>query len=566
MKNTLLLSLSLAGMITASAQSRVQVIHNSADLAADTVDVYLGSTLLLDNFAFRTATPYIDAPSGIPITLSVAPKGSMSVSDTFYSVTTTLASGSKYVIVANGLASTSGYTPAATIVPFRLSVYNMAREEAVTSGNTDILVVHGSTDAPMVDVKAGTSTLVNNISFGEFNSSGYLSVPEADYVLDVTNSAGTTIVKRYSTPLATLNLGDSAITVVASGFLDPSVNSSGAPFGLWVALPEGGDLVELPALEVPARVQVIHNSADLAADSVDVYLGSTLLLDNFAFRTATPYIDAPSGIPITLSVAPKSSVSVTDTFYSVTTTLAAGSKYVIVANGLASTSGYTPAATVVPFRLSVYNMAREEAVTSGNTDILVVHGSTDAPMVDVKAGTSTLVDDISFGEFNSSGYLSVPEADYVLDVTNSAGTTIVKRYSAPLAALNLGDSAITVVASGFLDSTVNSNALSFGLWVALAEGGELIKLPSLDVPTSIESVNNSQEISIYPNPANDKININSKNELAQVTISDLFGRVLATETNSKNISLDINAFASGIYLLTVYDIKGNSSTHRVVKK
>ena len=36
-----------------------------------------------------------------------------------------------------------------------------------------------------------------------------------------------------------------ALTVVASGFLDPMQNNDEG-FGLWVALPSGGPLVELP--------------------------------------------------------------------------------------------------------------------------------------------------------------------------------------------------------------------------------------------------------------------------------------------------------------------------------
>ena len=47
-----------------------------------------------------------------------------------------------------------------------------------------------------------------------------------------------------------------------------------------------------------ARLQVIHNAADPGAVSVDIYLNGTLLLDNFGFRDATPYIDAPAGTPI----------------------------------------------------------------------------------------------------------------------------------------------------------------------------------------------------------------------------------------------------------------------------
>ena len=51
-----------------------------------------------------------------------------------------------------------------------------------------------------------------------------------------------------------------------------------------------------------ARLQVIHNAADPIADEVDVYLNGTLALDNFAFRTATPFIDVPAGVEINIGL------------------------------------------------------------------------------------------------------------------------------------------------------------------------------------------------------------------------------------------------------------------------
>ena len=50
-----------------------------------------------------------------------------------------------------------------------------------------------------------------------------------------------------------------------------------------------------------ARLQVIHNSADVAAAEVDIYLWNTAIdqlvvkLDDFAFRAATPFVDVPAG-------------------------------------------------------------------------------------------------------------------------------------------------------------------------------------------------------------------------------------------------------------------------------
>ena len=83
---------------------------------------------------------------------------------------------------------------------------------------------------------------MNDLSHGEF--AGYLELAEADYTLLI-ETMGTPVVS-YNAPLASLGLAGNAITVLASGFLDPMVNSQGASFGLWVALPTGGALVELP--------------------------------------------------------------------------------------------------------------------------------------------------------------------------------------------------------------------------------------------------------------------------------------------------------------------------------
>ncbi|MDA3943423.1 MAG: hypothetical protein PF694_07775, partial [Bacteroidetes bacterium] len=55
----LLLTILLGTSSLLFSQARVQVIHNSADAAAEVVDVWLNDELLLDNFAFRTASPFI---------------------------------------------------------------------------------------------------------------------------------------------------------------------------------------------------------------------------------------------------------------------------------------------------------------------------------------------------------------------------------------------------------------------------------------------------------------------------------------------------------------------------
>ncbi len=279
--------------LAANATARVQVIHNSADLAAATVDVWLDDVLLLDDFEFRTASPFIDAPSGVEFTIAIQPSNSTSPENPLWSQNYTLEEGETYVLIANGIVSPSGYDPA---TPFNIYVYDMGREMASDSTNTDILVFHGSTDAPTVDVVetgVGAGTIIDDLSYGEY--AGYLELPTADYVLDIRDETGQNSVVTYDAPLATLGLFGEALVTVASGFLAPENNSDGPAFGLWVALPSGGMLVELPVHVPSARVQVIHNSADLAAETVDVWLDDVLLLDDFMFRTASPFVDAPAG-------------------------------------------------------------------------------------------------------------------------------------------------------------------------------------------------------------------------------------------------------------------------------
>ena len=57
--------------------------------------------------------------------------------------------------------------------------------------------------------------------------------------------------------------------------------------------------------ESTARVQIIHNSADLKAKNVEVKVNGETLIENFAFRTATPFIDVPANADLDLEIIAK---------------------------------------------------------------------------------------------------------------------------------------------------------------------------------------------------------------------------------------------------------------------
>ncbi len=559
---TLLLILMFTGVNNLFAQTaRLQVIHNAADPGAVSVDIYLNGTLLLDNFGFRDATPYIDAPAGTPINIGVAGPNSTSASDTLKNFTVTLTENETYVAIANGVLDPNSFAtnPDSRSTAFTLFIKAMARENG-TSSDVDFFVLHGSTDAPTVDVLARrVATLVDDAAYGDIT--GYITVPPASYILDVTpGSENSTIVASFEADLS--GLGGGTAVVFASGFLNPGNNQNGPAFGIFAVLPNG-DVVAFPQVQL-ARLQVIHNAADINAASVDIYLNGTLLLDNFGFRDATPFIDAPADAQINIGVAPGNSNSAADTLKNFSATLSNGDTYIAIANGVLDPNSYAvnPDGRSTGFTLFINAMARESG-TNSDVDFFVLHGATDAPTVDVIArNVATLVDDAAYGDITP--YITVPAAEYTLDLTLADGTSLVQSYIANLSGLGGGSAA--VFASGFLTPGNNQNGEAFGLFFALADGtvGQFMEGVSSVEEISSVTPNDYTLTQNYPNPFNPSTTINfaiPNSEFVTLKIYNILGSEVATLVNetlaagSYKFNFDASNLASGIYL---YELKAGN--------
>lgn len=575
----------LTGITVAKAQTAsIQVIHNCSDAAAGTVDIYAGTSLLVNDLQFRhSSQTFTNIPASSVLTIGVAPGTSTSSSQSIATFTVNFAPNTTNIIVADGIVSSTGYNPSNMTAPFSLKVYTAGISAAPNATTTSLLIHHGSTDAPIVDVVApfsGTNpvipnALVNNAAYGDFSS--YLNLPTANYQIQIRDQFSENVVAEYVAPLSTLNLGGAALTVIASGFLNPANNSNGPAFGLFVASPAAGSLIPLPTSTITStRLQAIHNCADAAASQVDVWFKSSatgasdiLLVDNFSFRSATPFIEVPTGQTITLSIAAPNSTSAASPITSFTYNLSPNNKYQLIASGIVSPSGYTPGSGTVPFNLIVNTSVRERALTSTNTDVLVFHGVTDAPSVGVSAeGSGPVVSNLSYPNYNSAGYLQLPSntsaGNYTLHVTDAAITTTIASYQAPLNTLALSGQAITVLASGFLNTANNSNGPAFGLWVALPTGGNLVPLPAL-TPTitglsNLESLNNL--INVYPNPFSEKLTLmNEATSGIQMELFSLEGRKLLSATvDAVQTEFITNELPQGIYILKVSDSKSTFNT------
>ena len=465
------------------ATARLQVIHNSADAAAKTVDVYAGNALLIDDFDFREATPYIDVPAGVDIRLGFADGTSNSVNDTIAGLgqTVQFEAGKTYVAVASGnIQNTYAANPNGISTKFGIIATEGSEQ---TAGGVGLKFLHGSTDAPAVDIDArGVALLEGDIKFNEF-STQYIGVQPGKYIVDINVAGTSTTVATYVADLS--SLGGGSAVVFASGFLNPAANNNGAEFGVFVALPDG-KVLELKA--PMARLQVIHNSADAAASVVDVYAGSDILIDNFEFRKATEYIDVPAETNIRLGFALASSASVNDTIAGLGQTVKFddGKTYVAVATGnIQNTYSTNPNSISTKFGI----IATEGSESSvGGVGLKFLHGSTDAPAVDIIArGVTTLASNLKFNEFTSA-YGVVPADKYIVDLNLAGTNTTAATYVADLS--SLGGGSAVVFASGFIDPSANNDGAEFGVFVALPNGNVI----ELKEPTArLQVIHNSAD-------------------------------------------------------------------------
>ncbi len=523
-KLSFLLLVLLCSAITAFSQTaKVQIIHNSPE---PTVDVYVNGTLALDDFTFRSATPFLDLPAGIQLSIAVAPGTSASVAEAIATFDVTFESGKSYVVAAAGIVGNA-------TTPFTLQVNDAAKTAATNSNQVDVAVLHGAPGAPNVDVDAVfvANNVISNLAYGQFTS--YLSLDTAVYDLAVRAAGSPTTVASYRADLRTL--GGGAATVFASGIL------GGSPaFGLFAALPNG-TVIALP-ITPTANVQIVHNSP---APTVDVYVGNTLLLNNFAYRTATPYVTVPANRNLTVSVALDSSTSVASAIYNQNVNFATGKSYGVFASGIVGNA-------TTPFTL-LANEARLVSVDTNNVEVNVLHGSTDAPAVDVDAVfvANNVVANLAYGNF--SGYLSLPPAKYDLAVRAAGNASVVASFRANLGGLK-GKSA-TVFASGLLAGTP-----AFGLFAVLADG-TVLALPA--TPTAqLQVIHNSPSPTVDVYAGNTLLvdDFAYRTATAFVTVpADIdipVGVALASSASAndviytQNVNLSINgtfvAFASGI--------------------
>jgi hypothetical protein len=550
--------------------ARVQVIHNSADAAAATVDIYSAALdLELDDVAFRTATGFtnITLPTALAsnIDIGVAGPTSSSIGDTLAARWVSIAAGDTLFLIANGLLANTGVT-----------AFNIWKVDAVnefqasvplTPGGTPVptsavRLFHGVDDAPALDLLQNTvaarvwppTPVAVNWAYG--NSSGYIPIRHplaAGAFVDVllsNNSDSVLRTYRAAVELPALNLANKRVLAVASGRL-------ATDFSVYVVPPAGGAFVELPQF---GYLHAIHNSGVAAANVVDVQLrvGGNVIanLDSVAYRRSSAFRPVPANTPIEIEVFAFAS-GASNVGASIinlgTQTIGSGRSVVALVDGVTGT-GYAanPDANVNnALGATVINHA-PQYTRSGDAKLLVVHGSSDAPAVDVRTGGNVLV---AGPRFRQSAVRQVPIATYTLDIT-PAGVpgTIVRSSVANLQTLPTGITTGVVYASGFLNPANNSNGAELDLVLALPNGTNIV-LPR--AAAGIESGFDGN-FSVYPNPVSTQAilayAIDRPMNLT-ATLTDVNGRVITVldqglkTAGNHEVTFSSSALTAGVYFI-----------------
>ncbi|MFM7758199.1 MAG: T9SS type A sorting domain-containing protein, partial [Crocinitomicaceae bacterium] len=91
--------------------------------------------------------------------------------------------------------------------------------------------------------------------------------------------------------------------------------------------------------------------------------------------------------------------------------------------------------------------------------------------------------------------------------------------------------------------------------------GSELWLDAISISTSADVIELSSNLNVYPNPANDVLNISTNGEISSVVISTLDGKVMTTSTES---SVDVSNLTAGMYIYQV-TVNGKVSTGNFVK-
>ncbi len=513
----------------------VRIVHASPD--APTVDIDVlndGTSEITDLERFEdTGAAGVALTSGSPLVIGIRAGGMLVTTFT----TPALASGQEYFVIADGLLAQADPTAADA---FKLLVVDptgdlgFIEQDGPSAGSVMLRAVHASPDAPSVDVYAeGIPTpLITALTYGD--ASLYFPVPAGTYNVQLRAHPSTEADPiAYETGPVEL-AANQRVTAVAAGFL-----SSAIPEQAFRILPFVEDFD--PAGANGSVVRIVHAGAD--APTVDIDVGDDGNVNIFGLErfqdTGAQGIELPSGEALQIAIRADGGDKITAF---TTPELPANSELFVIATG----SIDQPARADDGFSLLAVAPSGSIGFIKQNPLVHAVHGSPDADAVDIYAGTTLLVENLSFAELSAP--VQVPPGTYTLDfyATGTGPGTPLAGFETP--ALAAGG-AYLAVAAGELSPESTEEPFTLLAFEELFESTEVARVraihasgdaPAVDIG-SVDSVTGDLSVVVFEN-----LSFGAASEPvvgSELPVGDLLLGVAATGSTTPAATFDVTTSA-----------------------
>lgn len=163
------------------------------------------------------------------------------------------------------------------------------------------------------------------------------------------------------------------------------------------------------------------------------------------------------------------------------------------------------------------------------------------------------------------------------DVANTSGAPVNCSNVDILLSTNGGSTYPTVLASnvpndGSHDVLVPNVGTTVARVMVISENGTFFDVSDKNFKITVsaaglDDITAINEISVYPNPAKDVLNINWKGELTSIRLTDSKGKLMRAvdQPNNESYQFEMSSFATGIYYVYVESQYG-SSVYHIVKQ
>jgi hypothetical protein len=530
--------------------SEVQLVHNSAMPNSAAIEITCDGIPWQQQLNVHEASTFSPFPSGKEVEMcmnSILPNGQV---EALWCDTLQLLSGQRYQLIWFGGDSPSNAP--------QLYTREWPASDTIASDSTEVTFFNGSASWPLLSISESAEfefPLFENVPYSTLSNSVVLPNVETEWIL----SSDFDSLISLRAPLDSVVFAQQRITALSYSdtmFYQPS---------LWLCLPQGGPMIRLeaavpPELPVYCQLQLVHTSADTMLSEVDIWLNDSLWFSSFEFETATPFISVACNDSVYLRVTPVGDSS--NTLNETAHLLSANQYHRLFLWGIFDTEHYNPSPNLD------WTIDSDISLTAENSNEFSLdffHAATDLGDVDLNETTlpvSPLFSNITAGSLSSEATFTA-ENDLVFSLRNSPTQFLFGSYSLPVSALNLADSAVTLISSGFRQPANNSFGPPLKMWALLPSGemNELLPHVGLD--------NQSQQpgtLTVFPNPCRESIRVTGNlrdQQMVSVQFFDLTGKHIETHNllvanASKGLIIPTAELPCGVYFAL---IRSEEETH-----